>query len=188
MQTTMRHPDVQELLFSEAQLQDKIRQLGAQISRDYAGKNPLLVCVLKGAVHFFSELAKTVTIDCEYDFAAASSYEDGTQSSGSIRLVKDLSTDITGRDVVIVDDIIDTGLTLQFLTQTFSGRAPASVKTCVLLDKPQRRATDFSADYAGFTVPNAFVVGYGLDYRQRYRNLPYIGVLKPEKYSNLPLE
>lgn len=188
MQPTPLHPDVQKLLFSEAQLQERIRQLGAQISQDYAGKNPLLVCVLKGAVHFFTELAKTVTTDCAYDFVSASSYADGTESSGKVRLLKDIETNIKDRDVLIVDDIIDTGLTLQYLAQVFKDRAPCSVRTCVLLDKPERRTTDFSADYVGFTVPNFFVVGYGLDYQQRYRNLPYIGVLKPEKYSNLPLE
>lgn len=182
------HPDVQKILFTEAQLKERIAALGAQLSEDYAGKNPLLVCVLKGAVHFFTELAKTVTIDCAYDFASASSYADGTESSGRIRLLKDIETEVEGRDVIIVDDIIDTGLTLQFLAQLLESRNPASVRTCVLLDKPERRTVDFSADYAGFTIPNVFVVGYGLDYRQRYRNLPYIGILKPEKYSNLPLE
>lgn len=182
------HPDVQKLLYTETQLKERIAALGAQLSEDYAGKNPLLVCVLKGAVHFFTELAKTVTIDCAYDFASASSYADGTESSGRIRLLKDIETEVEGRDVIIVDDIIDTGLTLQFLAQLLESRNPASVRTCVLLDKPERRTVDFSADYAGFTIPNVFVVGYGLDYRQRYRNLPYIGILKPEKYSNLPLE
>ena len=182
MTQTALHPDIQELLFSETELQQQIRALGSRISQDYAGKNPLLVCVLKGAVHFFSELAKSIEPVCEYDFASASSYGSASESSGSVQLLKDIATDIKDRHVLIIDDIIDTGLTLQFLCELFRSREPASVRTCVLLDKPERRATDFSADYVCFEIPNKFVVGYGLDYDQKYRNLPYIGVLKPEKY------
>ena len=176
------HPDLKELLFSEEDILRRVRELGRQISEDYAGKNPLMICTLKGAVHFFADLAKAVSIECEYDFAAAESYGDGTQTSGEVRLKKDIETDITGRDVLIIDDIMDSGLTLQYLTKVFSSRQPASVRTCVLLDKPERRTVRIDPDYAGFVIPNRFVVGYGLDYRQCYRNLPYIGVLKPEKY------
>lgn len=182
MLETALHPDLKELLFSEEDLLRRIRELGRQISEDYKGKNPLLVCTLKGAVHFFADLSKAVSIECAYDFVSAESYGDGTQTSGNVRLKKDIETDITGREVLIVDDIMDSGLTLQYLTKVFSSRQPASVKTCVLLDKPERRTVRIEADYAGFVIPNRFVVGYGLDYQQRYRNLPYIGVLKPEKY------
>lgn len=183
---TVLHPDVQELLFSEETLERRIRELGKQLSEDYAGRNPLLICVLKGAIHFFTELTKAVTIDCEYEFAAASSYGSGTESSGEVVLTRDLIEDVSGRDVIVVDDIIDTGLTLQFLSELLQKRKVASVKTCVLLDKPERRTAAISADYVGFVIPNHFVVGYGLDYRQKYRNLPYIGILKPEQYRNPP--
>lgn len=179
---TVLHPDVKELLFSEQELLQRTKELGRQISADYADKNPLLVCTLKGAVHFFADLAKSVTVECEYDFAAAESYGDGTQTSGNVRLKKDIETDITGRHVLLIDDIMDSGLTLNYLCEVLRARQPASVKTCVLLDKPERRAVPIDPDYAGFVIPNRFVVGYGLDYRQHYRSLPYIGVLKPEKY------
>lgn len=180
---TALHPDVKELLFSEEDLQHRIQQLGKQLSEDYAGKNPLLVCVLKGSVHFFADLAKAVSIDCEYDFVSASSYGEGTQSSGSLTLIKDLSADIQNRDVLLIDDIMDSGLTLKYLKELFAKRQPASVRTCVLLDKPSRRTEVIEAEYAGFEIPNHFVVGYGLDYCQKYRNLPYIGILKPEVYQ-----
>ena len=181
---TALHPDIETLLFSYEELQDRTRALGRQISEAYAGKSPLLVGVLKGAVHFFADLAKSVTADCAYDFVSVSSYEDGTESSGTVQLRKDLDTDIAGRDVLLVDDIMDSGLTLQYLSMLFRSRGAASVRICVLLDKPERRSTDISADYVGFVIPNRFVVGYGLDYRQKYRNLPYIGILKPEKYTD----
>lgn len=182
MTQTQLHPDIQELLLSEEKLQRKIRELGKQISEAYAGKNPLLVGVLKGSVHFFADLAKAVTIPCEYDFAGATSYGASTESSGQVQMTKDLATEIAGRHVLLVDDIIDTGWTLQYLLEVFGARNPASIKTCVLLDKPERRRAKLSADYVGFEIPNCFVVGYGLDYQQQYRNLPYIGILKPKRY------
>lgn len=181
---TALHPDIQTQLFSHEELQSRAHALGRQISGDYAGKNPLLVGVLKGSVHFFADLAKSITVDCAYDFVSASSYEDGTESSGKIVITKDVSLPVEGRDVLVIDDIIDTGLTLQYLSALFRDRGAASVRLCVLLDKPERRSTDISADYVGFVIPNRFVVGYGLDYRQMYRNLPYIGILKPEKYTD----
>lgn len=184
MTQTALHPDVQTILFSEAELQARIRALGRQISEDYAGKTPLLVGILKGSVHFFSDLAKSVTVDAAYDFLRASSYADGTESSGTVRLTCDMETDVTGRDVLLVDDIIDSGLTLRSLSELLRARGAESVRLCVLLDKPERRSADISADYVGFVIPNHFVIGYGLDYCQRYRNLPYIGILKPEKYSS----
>lgn len=181
---TALHPDIETLLFSHEELQSRARALGRQISEDYAGKSPLLVGVLKGSVHFFADLAASVTADCAYDFVSVSSYEGGTESSGKIVMTKDVSLPVKGRDVLVIDDIIDTGLTLQYLSALFRDRGAASVRLCVLLDKPERRSTDICADYVGFVIPNRFVVGYGLDYRQMYRNLPYIGILKPEKYTD----
>lgn len=180
------HPDIQEVLLTEQALQQRFREVGELLSRDCAGKNPLLVGVLKGSVHFFAALAKNVSIDCEYDFCAASSYGDGTASSGSVVLSKDLSMPLDGRDVILIDDIMDSGLTLNYLCDLCRARHAASVKTCVMLDKPERRIVDIVPDYTCFTVPNVFVVGYGLDYCQKYRNLPYIGILKPEIYRDPP--
>lgn len=184
MTQTALHPDLSEVLYSEETIQHRIAELGKELSADYAGKMPLLVCTLKGAIHFFSDLAKTLSIDCEYDFIVASSYGEGTETSGKVLIKKDLSTDIRDRYVIIVDDIIDSGVTLKFLTEEFAKRGAASVKTITLLNKPSRRTAAITADYAGFEIPNKFVVGYGLDYQQRYRNLPYIGILKPQVYEN----
>ena len=171
--------EIERVLLTQEQLQARIRELGAALSADYAEKTPVFVGVLKGAVHFFTDLTLQFPHPCQYDFIGAASYGDGTLSSGQVKLTKDVMTDLSGRHVVVVEDILDTGLTLRFVTDWLRSKQPASLKLCVLLDKPERRRTEISADYIGFTIPNAFVVGYGLDYQERYRNLPYIGVLKP---------
>ncbi len=179
--------DIQYVLISEERIKARVRELGEQISRDYAGKNPLLVCILRGACVFFTDLARNITDYMEMDFMAVSSYNDGMTSHGIVRIKKDLDTSIEGRHVIIVEDIMDSGNTLDNLTRLLGTRNPASMRIACLLDKPERRAEGIgiSPDYCGFTVPNEFVVGYGLDYADAYRNLPYIGVLKPEVYTNV---
>jgi hypoxanthine phosphoribosyltransferase len=173
--------DVDRVLFSEAQIAARVRELGTAISRDYAGRLPLLVSLLKGALYFVADLTRAITIPMTLDFMAITSYAGTRESSGVVRLIKDLDEEITGRDVLLVEDIIDTGLTAAYLLRTLSARDPASLRICTLLDKTARRIVDnLPIDYRGFEVPDTFVVGYGLDYRQLYRNLPYIGVLKPE--------
>ena len=158
--------------------------LGAQISRDYAGKNLLLVSILKGAVVFMADLMRAVTIPCSIDFMVVSSYGGtNTQTTGLVKIVKDLDADLTGKDVLIVEDILDTGVTLSNLVPMLKMRNPSSVKICAILDKPTRRKADIQPDYEGFQVPDEFVVGYGLDYNEKYRNLPYVGVLKPHVYE-----
>lgn len=171
--------EIERILLTQAQLQTRIRELGAALSADYAEKTPVFVGVLRGAVHFFTDLTLRFPHPCQYDFVGAASYGDGTQSSGQVRLTKDVMTDLKGRHVVVVEDILDTGLTLRFVTDHLRSKQPASLKLCVLLDKPERRRANVAADYVGFTIPNEFVVGYGLDYQELYRNLPYIGILKP---------
>ncbi|PWK16330.1 hypoxanthine phosphoribosyltransferase [Tumebacillus permanentifrigoris] len=178
------HTDVSEVLFTEQAVQDRIRELGAQITRDYEGKNPLIIGILKGATLFMSDLVKRIEIPVELDFMAVSSYGHSSESSGVVRIIKDLEQSIEGRDVIIVEDIIDTGLTLIYLKNLLQQRKAASVKLVTLLDKPDRHKVDITADYLGFTVPDHFIVGFGLDYAERYRNLPYIGVLKPEVYQS----
>ncbi len=173
--------DVARVLFTEAQIQKRIQALGAQISHDYAGTTPLLVSVLKGALYFISDLTRAITIPMTMDFMAITSYGDNTTPSGAVRLIKDLDEQITGRHVVLVEDIIDTGLTAAYLLRTLRARDPTSLRVCTLLDKTARRIVDtLPIEYRGFEIPDEFVVGYGLDYRQLYRNLPFIGVLKPE--------
>ena len=170
-----------EVLISEEDLDKKIRELGEQISRDYAGKSVHLVCILKGAVFFMCELAKRITIPVTMDFMSCSSYGSGTVSQGRIKIIKDLDKPIEGQDVIIVEDIIDSGNTLNFLFELFKTRNPKSVKLCTMLDKPDRRtAKNVKVDYCGYEIPDEFVVGYGLDFDQKYRNLPYIGVVKFE--------
>ncbi|MBQ6430892.1 MAG: hypoxanthine phosphoribosyltransferase [Oscillospiraceae bacterium] len=171
--------EIERVLLTQEQLQTRIAELGAALSADYADKTPVFIGVLKGAVHFFTDLTLQFPHPCQYDFIGASSYGDGTQSSGQVKLTKDVMTDLQGRHVIIVEDILDTGLTLRFVTDWLRSKGPASLKLCVLLDKPERRKAKLSADYIGFTIPNEFVVGYGLDYQELYRNLPYVGVLKP---------
>ncbi len=175
--------DIQEVFASEEKLRERIADIGQQISRDYAGKEPLFVGVLKGCFIFMADLVRACDIKCTVDFMVVSSYGGGTTSTGAVKILKDLSEDIHGRDVIIVEDILDSGNTLSYLRQYMSAREPASIRIVTLLDKPERRTADVKADYIGFTIPDAFVVGYGLDYDQRYRNLPYIGVLKAEVYS-----
>ena len=167
---------IRELL-SEEQVDARIRELGKQISEDYAGKTVHLICVLKGASIFMCELAKRITVPVTMDFMSASSYGSSTESSGVVRIVKDLDEPLKDKDVLIIEDIIDSGRTLSYLMKVFKDRGPSSIKLCALLDKPERRVTDVHIDYLGFEVPDEFVVGYGLDYDQRYRNLPYIGIL-----------
>jgi len=173
--------DVARVLFTEAQIQERIRAIAAQISLDYATTPPLLVSVLKGALYFMADLSRAITIPITIDFMAITSYGDETATTGAVRLIKDLDEKITGRHVLLVEDIIDTGLTADYLLRTLRARDPASLRICTLLDKTARRIVDtLPIRYRGFEVPDEFVVGYGLDHRQLYRNLPFIGVLKPE--------
>ena len=173
--------DIARVLFTEVQIQDRIRTMAAQISRDYAATAPLLVSVLKGALYFMADLSRAITIPITVDFMAITSYGDETASTGAVRLIKDLDEKITERHVLLVEDIIDTGLTADYLLRTLRARDPASLNICTLLDKAARRIVDtLPIQYRGFEVPDEFVVGYGLDHRQLYRNLPFIGVLKPE--------
>ena len=167
-------------LIEEDVLQARIRELGVEISRDYAGKDLLLVGVLKGAVFFMADLMRELTIPCEIDFMAISSYGAGTDSSGVVRILKDLDLNISGRNVLVVEDIIDSGLTLSYLVRTLGARKPATVEICALLTKPERREVDVPVRYIGFEIPNEFVIGYGLDYDERYRNLPHVAVLHPD--------
>lgn len=175
--------DIKEILLSEEEIQAKIRELGRVITNDYQGKNPLVICVLKGAAPFMSDLIKRITIPIEVDYMAVSSYGASTESSGEVRIVKDLDASVEGRHILIVEDIIDSGLTLSYLIDILHRRKAESVKVVTLLDKPHRRTVHLKPDYCGFLVPDEFVVGYGLDYAERYRNLPFIGILKPEVYS-----
>ncbi len=168
------------VLISEADVDKKIEEMGKQISRDYEGKTVHLVCVLKGGAFFMCELAKRITVPVSMDFMAVSSYGAGTESSGSIKMIKDLDESIEGRDVIVVEDIIDSGRTLDKLLELLGTRKPNSIKVCTLLDKPDRRVVDVKVDYTCFSIPDEFVVGYGLDYAQKYRNLPYIGVVEFE--------
>ena len=178
------HDDIQTVLVTEEQLQAKVAQLGARISQDYAGKDLLLVSILKGAVVFMADLMRAVTIPCSIDFMVVSSYGGtNTETTGLVKIVKDLDADLTGKDVLIVEDILDTGVTLSNLVPMLKMRNPSSVKICAILDKPTRRKADIQPDYEGFQVPDEFVVGYGLDYNDKYRNLPYVGVLKPHVYE-----
>lgn len=178
------HKDIARVLISEEQIQARIRALGQQIAADYADyEDLLLVGVLKGCAMFMVDLARMIERPLAIDFIAVASYGASTESSGVVRMLKDLDTDITGRHILIVEDIIDSGLTLAYLRSQLLRRNPASLRICTLLNKPERRTADVPVDYLGFDIPNEFVVGYGLDYAERYRNLPYIGVLRPEIYS-----
>jgi len=171
---------VSEVLIDEAALQRRIAQLGAEISADYRGRDLFLVGVLKGAIFFMADLMRRLDLPCEVDFMAISSYGAGVDSSGVVRILKDLDVSIEGRNVLIVEDIVDSGLTLSYLVRNLEARHPASLETCALLTKPERRENDVECRYIGFEIPNRFVIGYGLDFAERYRNLPYIGVLRDE--------
>ena len=179
----MMREDMESILLTEEELRSRIREMGAEITADYAGKAPLFVGVLKGSFVFMADLIRSVDLPCSMDFMVVSSYGKGTKTTGAVKILKDLSQDIEGRDVVIVEDILDTGVTLNYLSHYLRSRNPASVTIATLLDKPERRQADVQARYVGFTVPDAFVVGYGLDYAEEYRNLPYIGILKPSVYQ-----
>ena len=179
----MLEQDIDRVLFTEEQLQARVAEIAAQIDRDYAGKQPLLVSVLRGSFVFMADLVRQIHLPCTVDFMAVSSYGSGTSSSGQVKIVKDLSEHIEGRDLIVVEDILDSGNTLSYLLQLLQARRPASVRLCTLLDKPSRRTKPVELHYSGFTIPDYFVVGYGLDYDEKYRNLPYIGVLKPSVYG-----
>ena len=181
MTSEFKNPNL-ETLFSEQQIQERIKELGAQITRDYAGKNPLLIGVLKGACFFLSDLLRAIDTRLSIEFMAISSYGSSTRTSGEVRILKDLDVPVEGRDILVVEDIVDTGLTLSYLLSNLERRGAASVKLVALLDKFERRERKVNIDYLGFKIPDAFVVGYGLDYAERYRNLPFIAVLKnPEE-------
>ena len=169
-----------KLMFSEEEVDARIRELGEQISREYAGRQVHLVCVLKGGSFFMCELAKRITVPVFLDFMSVSSYGSDTTSSGVVKIVKDLDEPLKGKDVIVVEDIVDTGRTLSYLLGMLQGREPASLRLCTLLDKPDRRVVDVNVDYTGFQIPDEFIVGYGLDYDQKYRNLPYIGMVEFE--------
>ena len=175
--------DIQEVLFSKEYLDQTVRELGSRISRDYEGKNLLLVSVLKGSVVFMADLMRAITSPCSIDFMAVSSYGAGVKTSGVVRIIKDLDINLEGWDLLLVEDILDSGMTLSYIREMLQQRNPKSIKLCTLFDNPERRTVDLNADYSGLNVPNEFIVGYGLDYNEKYRNLPYVGILKPEVYG-----
>lgn len=177
------HQDVEQILYSEEQLRQRVRELGAQITADCAGKNLVLASVLRGSYIFMADLTRAIDLPMTVDFMAVSSYGAGTVSSGQVEIKKDLSDSIEGKDLIIVEDILDSGNTLYYLMDVLKARRPASIRICTLMDKPERRKKPIVADYVGFTIPDAFVVGYGLDYDEKYRNLPYVGILKPSVYG-----
>ncbi|MBZ2062742.1 hypoxanthine phosphoribosyltransferase [Streptococcus sanguinis] len=179
----MLEQDIKKILISHEEIVDAAKKLGQQLTKDYQGKNPIFVGILKGSVPFMAELIKHIDTHIELDFMLVSSYHGGTASSGVINVIKDIDQDITGRDILFVEDIIDTGQTLKNLCNLFKERNAASVKIATLLDKPEGRIVEINADYTCFTIPNEFVVGYGLDYNENYRNIPYIGILKEEVYT-----
>lgn len=174
--------DIERVLISQIELEKKVQEIGEQISKDYEGETPIFVGVLKGCFIFMADLMRHVSINCSMDFMAVSSYQ-GTSSTGAVKINKDLNESIEGKHLILVEDILDSGVTLNYLKNYLSVRKPASIKIATLMDKPARRKADIYADYSCFEVPDAFVVGYGLDYNEKYRNLPYIGVLKPEVYQ-----
>lgn len=178
------HKDVAEILFTEQQIHEIVARMGKQITEDYQGKNLLIIGVLKGSLVFMADLMREIQLPCAIDFLSVSSYGAGTTSSGEVRILKDLDQSLQGKDILVIEDILDSGNTLSFLLKTLSARNPASVRLCTLLDKPSRRKAEVYADYVGTEVEDKFIVGYGLDYAEKYRNLPYIGVLRPEIYQD----
>ncbi|MCL2828815.1 MAG: hypoxanthine phosphoribosyltransferase [Oscillospiraceae bacterium] len=177
------HRDVERVLYTEEALKERITELGKRMTADYQGKNPVFIGVLKGSFMFMADLMRTIDLPCEVEFMAVSSYGNKSETTGAVRITQDLDMDIENRHAIIVEDILDSGLTLNYLINYLNGSKPASIEICTLLDKPERRRAQVNPKYTGFTIPDAFVVGYGLDFAQRYRNLPYIGILKPEVYQ-----
>ena len=183
MKITNEQNDIERILYTEKAIAARVEALGNELTEEYRGKNPIVVCILKGASFFYTDLCRAIHTNIYMDFISVSSYGMDSKSSGVVRLIKDINTNINGRDVLLVEDIIDSGLTLSYLKDLFGARRPASFKTICLLEKEGTKKTNFTPDYLGFTIPNEFVVGYGLDYADYYRNLPYIGVLKKECYE-----
>ncbi len=179
----MLEKNIEKVLLTKEQLEQRIKELGAEITRDYQGKELVLAAVLRGSYVFMADLTRAIDLPLTVDFMAVSSYGAGTVSSGQVEIKKDLSDPIEGKNLLIIEDILDSGNTLYYLMDVLSARHPASIRICTLLDKPERRVKPIKADYSGFVIPDAFVVGYGLDYAEKYRNLPYVGVLKPEVYQ-----
>ncbi len=178
------YDDIGEILFTEEKIAEIVQNIGRQISEDYKGKNLFMVSVLKGSLPFMADLMRQITIPCTIDFLSVSSYGKGTKTSGEVRILKDIDSSLEGKDLLVVEDILDSGVTLSYLLKMLSARNPASIRLCTFLDKPERRRVDIHADYVGASVPDEFIVGYGLDYAEKYRNLPYVGVLKPEVYMS----
>lgn len=181
----MLEQDIERVLFTEEALHQRVKEVAEAISRDYAGRSPTLISVLRGSFIFMADLMRCIDLPCTVDFMAVSSYGSGTSSSGQVKITKDLSESIEGRDIIVVEDILDSGNTLSYLIKLLQARHPASIKLCTLLDKPSRRTKPVTADYTGFEVEDLFVVGYGLDFAEKYRNLPYIGILKPCVYEEV---
>lgn len=175
---------IKSILLTEEAISNRVRELGEQISKDYAGKNLMMVSVLKGSVVFMADLMRSISVPLSIDFLAVSSYGSGTKSSGEVKIMKDLDKPLAGKDILIIEDILDSGMTLSYIINLMEGRDPASMRLCTLLDKPERRQVPVDCHYVGFSVPDEFVVGYGLDYDEKYRNLPYIGILNPSVYLN----
>ncbi len=175
--------DIKEVLLSQEKIREIVRELGEKITKDYEGKNLLVVSILKGSIMFMADLLREIKLDCKIDFMAVSSYGSSTRTSGSVKIIKDLNIDLTGYDILLVEDILDSGVTLSNLKELLMLRKPASLKICAFLDKPERRKADIVADYKGVSIPDEFVVGYGLDFDERYRNLPFVGILDPSVYE-----
>lgn len=179
----MLEKDIQSVLFTEEQLSQRCQEIASEIMRDYKDKEVVLISVLRGSFVFMADLCRRIDLPCTVDFMSVSSYGSGTSSTGQVQITKDLSSDISGKHILVVEDILDSGNTLSYLLNVLEQRKPASIRLCTLLDKPDRRVKPVEVHYSGFTIPDAFVVGYGLDYAEHYRNLPYIGILKPEVYG-----
>jgi len=177
------HRDIESVLFENDEIQARIKELGAAISKDYEGEHPVMIAVLKGSFIFMADLVRTMDMPCQIEFLGVSSYGNKSETTGAVRITRDLEGDIEGKHVIVVEDILDSGLTLSYLLGYLQNRQPKSMEICALLDKPERRRVEVIPRYKGFTIPDTFVVGYGLDFSERYRNLPYIGVLKPEVYQ-----